>query len=75
MGFTVLGIYISTQQLVLFFIIILILSMIRKTFFRFIAGCIVIWFILGYLGVREQAITIVQNAFTYLVHFMSGGIY
>ena len=38
MGFTVLGTYISVQQLVLFFIVLLILSLIRKPIFRFIAG-------------------------------------
>ena len=74
MGFTVLGTYISAQQLVLFFIVLLILSLIRKPIFRFIAGCVVIWIILGRLGVREQVI-VVQNAFNYLVHFMSGGVY
>ena len=75
MGFTVLGTYISAQQLVLFFIVLLILSLIRKPIFRFIAGCVVIWIILGRLGVREQVIVIVQNAFNYLVHFMNGGVY
>lgn len=75
MGFTVLGTFISAQQLMLFFIVLLILSLIRKPFLRFIVGCVVVWFILGYLGVREQAIVIVQHAFNYLVHFMSGGVY
>lgn len=75
MGFTILGTCISIQQIVLFFVILLIISMIKKPFIRFLAGLVLVWFILGFFGIREQTMFLIRKTFNALVHFMSDGVY
>lgn len=75
MGFTILGTYISMQQIVLFFVILLIISMIKKPVIRFLVGLVLVWFILGFFGIREQTMFLIRKAFNAFVHFISDGVY